>query len=50
MEDTHTIKMAMIASATRALEFRRKNPGKSDDDALRHVMNVADDLLSEMHC
>jgi hypothetical protein len=49
MEDMHAVKMAMIASATKALEFKRKNPGKSDDDALRHVMNVADDLLSDMN-
>lgn len=47
-QDTHTLKMAMIASAARALEFKRKNPGKSDDDAIRHVMNVSDDVLSEM--
>ena len=45
MENMHSVKMAMIASATKALEFKRKNPSKSDDDALRHVMNVSDDLF-----
>lgn len=49
MENMHSVKMAMIASATKALEFKKKNPGKSDDDALRHVMNVSDDLLNEMN-
>ncbi|HII14909.1 MAG TPA: hypothetical protein HA362_01215 [Nanoarchaeota archaeon] len=48
MENMHTIKMAMVASATKALEFKRKNPGKSDDEAIRYVLKVSDDMLTEI--
>ncbi len=49
-QELHTVKRAMVAAATAALEHKRKNPKTSDDDALRHVVQVSDELLREISC
>ena len=49
MEESHRIKMAMIASASKVLDFKKRNPGKSDDEALKFIVKNLDSMLNESH-
>lgn len=42
------VKMALIAGAARALEYKRKNPKASDEDAIQEVSKHADEISTKL--
>lgn len=44
-----TVKMALIAGASEALAYKRKNPKSSDEDAIQHVSRHADKISEKLN-
>lgn len=42
------VKMALISGAAHALEFKRKNPGVSDEEAIQHVNRESNNILRKL--
>ncbi len=42
------VRMALIAGASRALEYKRKNPKASDEEAIQHVSRDADQISDKL--
>ncbi|HVY01673.1 MAG TPA: hypothetical protein VHA12_02840 [Candidatus Nanoarchaeia archaeon] len=42
------VKMALIAGAAHALEFKRKHPNASEDDAIQDVSRNADHIAKKL--
>ncbi len=47
-EENNSLRLALIAGATSALEHLQKNKKSSHDDALRHVINNADEIIEKI--
>jgi len=43
--DRTEAKKLMIAAASNALSFKEKNPGTSDEEAIRYVLEYADQII-----
>ena len=43
--EEYKIKMAVIAGASRALKFARKNPRANEDEVLQHVTEHLEDIV-----
>lgn len=41
------MKLVVLNAATKALEFRRKNPDFSDDQVLQHITKISDKIIEE---
>ena len=48
-EESNELRLAVIAGATSALEQLQKNKNMSHDDALRHVINNADEIIKNIN-
>jgi hypothetical protein len=42
------VKMALIAGASQALEYKRRNPKASDEEAIQHVSRQADKIADKL--
>lgn len=47
-KENKELHLAVIAGATEALEHLKKNRGASHDDALKHVINNADNIIGKI--
>ena len=47
-KDNNELHLAVIAGATSALEHLKKNKKASHDDALKHVINNADEIIEKI--
>lgn len=45
MVNEFLVKMAIVAAASKALEYKRKNPESMDDEAIGHVVMNANSIL-----
>ena len=45
--DPVKMKLIVLSSATKALDFKRKNPDLSDDMVLSHISKIADKIIEE---
>ncbi len=48
MVNEFLVKKAIIAAASKALDFKRKNPESMDDEAIGHVVVNANSILKEV--
>lgn len=48
MNESHQLKMAVIAGASHALTYKRDNPQASDDEVLRHVTAQMHSILDKI--
>lgn len=46
--EKHKLEIAIVSGASHALEYKKKNPNASDEEALRHVTNNAAKILEKM--
>ena len=46
-EDPFKMKLVVLNAATKALEFKRKNPDFSDDRVLEHISKISDKIIEE---
>lgn len=49
MVDEFLVKKAIIAAASKALDYKRKNPDSLDDEAIGHVVVNASNILREVN-
>lgn len=43
------MKLVVLASASRALEYKRKNPAASDEEVLRFITKTTNDIINESY-
>lgn len=43
------LRLVILASATRALDYKRKNPSVSDDEVLRYITGNINDIIKETY-
>ena len=48
MAEKKIVKMAIISGAAHALEFKRQNPGVSDEEAIQHVNRESENILRKL--
>ena len=48
MEEEYKLKLAMIASASEAIEFKEKNPTASEQEVIQHVTNKSDEIIKKI--
>lgn len=48
MAEKKIIKMALISGAAHALEYKRKNPGVSDEEAIQHVNRESEQIIRKL--
>ena len=46
-EDPLKMKLVVLNAATKALEFKRKNPDFSDDQVLQYITKISDKIIEE---
>ncbi len=48
MVEKKIVKMALISGAAHALEYKRKNPGVSDEETIQHVNRESDGIIKKL--
>ncbi len=43
------VKLAIIAAATKAVEYKSRNPDASDDEVIRHVTENSDEIIEGLY-
>ncbi len=43
-----SLKMAIIAGASKALKYREKNPHATEQEVIQYVNNIADELVGNI--
>jgi hypothetical protein len=43
------LKLVVLASASRALEYKRKNPSVSDEEILRYITKNTNEIINECY-
>lgn len=49
MANEKELKMALISGAAHALEFKRKNPNASDEEAIQHINRESNAILANIN-
>jgi len=49
MAEKKMLKMALISGAAHALEFKRQNPGASDEEAIQHVSRESNEIIEKLN-
>ena len=47
-DEKKLLKMAIIAGASRALQFKREQRYATDEDAIQHVAHSSNDIISKL--
>ena len=45
--DPVKMKLIVLSAATKALDFKKKNPDLSDDQVLQHISRLSDKIIEE---
>ena len=45
--DPLKMKLIVLSAATKALDFKKKNPDLSDDQVLQHITRISDKIIEE---
>ena len=48
MKEEQRLKMALISGAAHALSFKKENPEKTDEEAIKHVTEKAEKILEKI--
>jgi len=48
IDDRDAMKLAAISGAARAIRFKERNPGVSEQDVIQHVSDSVDEILRKI--